>query len=171
MVGRVRLRRALAALRARGRAGTVRMAHAVVVVAWMELALRTLRLPRVCALLGIRPEFAARTVPTGDDAVAAGEGRATTADPGERTPGAPALAPSERALLGEALTVLARSPLPGTCLRRALVAGLALRGHDTALQIGVHKSGGTVSAHAWLIVDGVNLDPSGSADFTPLVQR
>lgn len=160
------VRRVLAVLRARGLRGTARLASAVVLVGWVELALRSLKLPRVCALLGIRPEFTSGTAaPVTGQTPVTGTGRNPAAVP------TLAASPRERALLGDALTVLARSPLPGTCLRRALVAGLVLRAHDTALQIGVHKSGGTVSAHAWLIVDGVNLDPSGSADFTPLVQR
>ncbi|MFE5334580.1 lasso peptide biosynthesis B2 protein [Isoptericola sp. NPDC056573] len=64
--------------------------------------------------------------------------------------------------------VLRLSPFGSTCLRRALCAGHVLRGRDPRLVVGVAKHDGVVSAHAWLVVDGVNLDPDGSADFLPL---
>lgn len=121
------------------------------IVAGIELGLRTTRLPRLCRILGIRPEF---IVPD------------LTRTPVE--PAAFAPTPAERAALADAATVLARGPFPSTCLRRALAAGWVLRRHDPALRLGVAKSGGRVIAHAWLIVDGVNLDPTGAADFSPL---
>jgi hypothetical protein len=49
-----------------------------------------------------------------------------------------------------------------------LTAGWVLRHHGPELRVGVSKSGGEVTAHAWLIVAGINLDPSGAAQFTQL---
>lgn len=56
--------------------------------------------------------------------------------------------------------VLRHSPFSDTCLRRALVLGQRIRRLDPALVIGVrHDDSGTLTAHAWLVVAGVALDP------------
>ncbi len=61
-----------------------------------------------------------------------------------------------------------RWPFGDTCLRRALVLGQRLRRLDPVLVIGVrHDDGGRLAAHAWLVVDGVALDPL-AAQYLPL---
>ena len=52
-----------------------------------------------------------------------------------------------------------------TCLRRSLLAGHLLRRWHPVLRLGVAKVDGIVTAHAWLEINGVNLDPVGSASF------
>lgn len=48
----------------------------------------------------------------------------------------------------------------GTCLRTALVAGNRLRSLHPQLVLGVRRSPDGVAAHAWLVVAGGSLDPS-----------
>jgi len=78
------------------------------------------------------------------------------------------LTESERRRLRAVGHALHRSPFGSTCLRRALCAGNVLRRRRPRLVVGVAKHDGAVSAHAWIVVGGVNLDPDGSADFRPL---
>ncbi|MGH3974362.1 MAG: lasso peptide biosynthesis B2 protein [Pseudonocardiaceae bacterium] len=56
--------------------------------------------------------------------------------------------------------VFAHWPFGGTCLRHALVLGYRIRRLDPNLVIGVrHNDSGALTAHAWLVVSGVALDP------------
>ncbi|SKC37330.1 lasso peptide biosynthesis B2 protein [Krasilnikoviella flava] len=57
----------------------------------------------------------------------------------------------------------------GTCLRSAILAGRVLRDRRPALVLGVAKAGGVVRAHAWLRVDGRDLDLDRGTGFRPLV--
>lgn len=126
----------------------------------LEVGVRALRLPRLCALLGIR------LTPVGTGSAAPASGAVSAS--GEFSD--LALSSREQAALRSADTVLRRGPFQDTCLRRALCAGWILRRHQPELWIGVKKAGGTVSAHAWLVVDGLHLDPAGPAAFAALVK-
>ena len=54
-------------------------------------------------------------------------------------------------------------PFDGTCLRRALVLGHRIRRLHPTLVIGVrHDDAGLLTAHAWLVVSGIALDPLAS---------
>jgi len=122
-----------------GAAGTVVVAEAL---------LRTTRLPRTARVMG-----------------------APLASAQEASSAAVAALPltaTEARRLRAVGRVLRLSPFGSTCLRRALCAGHVLRRRHPRLVVGVAKRDGVVSAHAWLVVDGVNLDPDGSADFLPL---
>ncbi|MGH7820830.1 MAG: lasso peptide biosynthesis B2 protein [Candidatus Binatia bacterium] len=48
-------------------------------------------------------------------------------------------------------------PLQGGCLRRSLLLGSGLKSRQPVLHIGVARSGGSVEAHAWLDVGGIEL--------------
>jgi len=113
-----------------------------------EALLRTTRLPTMARLMGT--PLASR-----DEAASAVAGTLT-------------LSATEARRLRAVGRVLRRSPFGSTCLRRALCAGHALRRRGPRLVVGVAKRDGVVAAHAWLVVDGVNLDPDGSVDFLPL---
>ncbi|MFI2103221.1 lasso peptide biosynthesis B2 protein [Isoptericola sp. NPDC019693] len=56
----------------------------------------------------------------------------------------------------------------GTCLRSAILAGRVLRHRRPELVLGVAKTSGVVRAHAWLRVDGRDLDLDRGAGFRPL---
>jgi hypothetical protein len=141
------------ALRRRGWRGSVDLARAAVLITVVEVGLRTLRLPQLCALLRVRFDLAVAGVRTENL-----DERGAVLVPSR----------SEAAGLRAVRTVLTRGPVPSTCLRRALTAGWVLRRHDPELRVGVSKNAGEVTAHAWLIVAGANLDPSGAAQFTEL---
>ncbi|MCA5892871.1 lasso peptide biosynthesis B2 protein [Isoptericola sp. NEAU-Y5] len=79
-----------------------------------------------------------------------------------------ALTAAERARLGTARRVTRHWPFGDTCLRRSLMTAYHLRDREPELYVGVAKKDGEVTAHAWLVVDGVNLDPTGSAQFQTL---
>jgi transglutaminase superfamily protein len=74
----------------------------------------------------------------------------------------------EAELLDTAWRILRHRPFNGTCLRRALVGGYVLRRHDPWLRIGVAKSSEGVSAHAWVEVAGVSLDPDATLTYEVL---
>ena len=58
-------------------------------------------------------------------------------------------------------------PRRASCLRRALVLGFYVRGARPTMRIGVAKENGTVTAHAWIEVNGrVIGDDTG--DYAPL---
>ncbi|KZM79398.1 hypothetical protein A0J59_09680 [Cellulosimicrobium sp. I38E] len=118
----------------------------VALVACVETGLRTARLPRVARWLG---------VPLAEAGPCAGSG----------TPGATGsepmpleLAPRERAGVRDARRVLSVPGVDGTCLRQALVVGHVLRRRGPRLVLGVAKRDGTVSAHAWVEVQGWVVD-------------
>lgn len=58
--------------------------------------------------------------------------------------------------------VMRHWPLDRTCLRRSLVVGNRLRTLQPVLRIGVCKTDGTFSAHAWVEAGGTALDPAAS---------
>jgi len=78
------------------------------------------------------------------------------------------LSSREREQLDIAWRVLAHRPFNGTCLRRAIVGGYFLRARQPLLRIGVAKSAGIVTAHAWVEVDGIALDPDASERYAVL---
>lgn len=57
--------------------------------------------------------------------------------------------------------VMRRWPFGDTCLRRALVTGSRLGALDPEIMIGIRSAGAPqgIAAHAWLRIDGVDLDP------------
>ncbi len=125
--------------------------EAAAVVTAVEVGLRVLRLPTLARLCGL------------------------VLDPGGLAPGAEArpgplaLPPRTLRRVRAGLAVLARGPFPDTCLRRALVLGWVLRARRPRLLVGVRREDGRLLAHAWVVVDGVDLDPMSSRAYTPLV--
>ncbi|MBA2954241.1 lasso peptide biosynthesis B2 protein [Nocardioides sp. CGMCC 1.13656] len=66
--------------------------------------------------------------------------------------------------------VLQHWPFGDTCLRQALVTGWLLRRLRPSLHLGVAKVDGEVRAHAWLLVDGMAVDPRFAvSSYQPLV--
>lgn len=138
-------------LRARRVIGVVGLARIVVWSVVIEIGLRVASLPRLAQFAGVTLDVRSPAY----------------ADPGRRQ--AVPLTAAERQGVDDARRVLRLGPFADTCLRRALLVGHVLRSHDPALHIGVAKSDGQVAAHAWLVVGGVNLDPTGSARFDAVV--
>lgn len=59
--------------------------------------------------------------------------------------------------------VFAHWPFDSTCLRRALVLGHRIRRLSPILMIGVRNDdSGALTAHAWLVVSGIALDPQAA---------
>jgi len=75
---------------------------------------------------------------------------------------------AEGVRLRVALAVLRRTPVNGTCLRRALVIADVVRDHHPILRVGVAKPAGRVEAHAWVEICGIAIDPMLDRQFTPL---
>jgi hypothetical protein len=121
----------------------VRIACAFAVAAGVEIGLRSLRLPRLCRLLGVPLD--------------------TSATP-EVVAGTVVVPPWAQRRLAATRRALAHSPFGDSCLRVALVGGFMVRQLEPVLKIGVAKQGGDVRAHAWLEIGGLSLDP-GSVDF------
>ena len=122
----------------------LRTAGAFVLAAVVEVGLRTMRLPRLSALLGVPLDTA-------------------PAQQGTRTE--PVIVPRwARRRLRAARRALKHWPFGDSCLRVALVGGFLVRRLDPALRIGVARHDGAVKAHAWLEIEGLSLDP-GSIDF------
>ncbi|WP_279070503.1 lasso peptide biosynthesis B2 protein [Microbacterium lacticum] len=71
----------------------------------------------------------------------------------------------ESVALDLALRTLAVGPFNSTCLRRALVIGDILRDRSPLLRVGVAKTAGEVTAHAWVEIDGVALDPMADREY------
>lgn len=68
-------------------------------------------------------------------------------------------------------SVLARWPSKSRCLVGALAVGLLLRDRKPTLFIGVRRRGSTVTAHAWLDVEGARVPvtlPDDAFDFVLL---
>lgn len=137
------------------RSPTVRwLLPAVLVSVFVELALRTMTLPRLSSMLGVPLQLGPDTrkeLPR-----SAPVGRLDTRDV---------------ARYRAARRVLRMWPGAnnGVCLRLALVAGCLLRRRRPTLHLGVAHVDGHTVAHAWLTVDGVVLDPTAQ-QYTPLVQ-
>lgn len=65
--------------------------------------------------------------------------------------------------------VFRRTPLPSTCLRRALLTAWALRSLDPVVVIGVKVDGDRFEAHSWVRIGDVVIDPPNvSSEFAPL---
>jgi hypothetical protein len=123
----------------------------------VELGIRALRLPTVARWARV-PLGGSEGVPA-DDAL-------------EVLP--VLLSDADRRRLRVATLVMRHWPFDEKCLRMALVCGYRIRRLGPRLVIGVALVDGEVKAHAWLTVDGVSLDPSGSATFlslTPIPRR
>jgi len=121
------------------------VARVALTAALVELGVRTLPLPTVTRLAGVRP--------------ASGPGR-----PGDAWP---LLTARERDRCRLALRVVAAPPFSATCLRRSLLLGHLLRRRRPTLQVGVAKDAGRVAAHAWIEIDGLSLDAE-SVGYVPL---
>lgn len=133
-------------IRGVGPADVARTAAAFLLALVVEIGLRTLRLPRLSALLG---------VPLATSA---------PADP----PAEPVIVPRwARRRLTATRRALKYWPFGDSCLRVALVGGFLVRRLDPVLRIGVAKHEGEIKAHAWLEIGGLSLDPA-SADFVPV---
>lgn len=119
---------------------------AAVLVA-VEIGLRRTDLRRLAA---------ACRVPLDDGEGAEGEDRA--GDVEEPLPSdLSELTPAERRWIRATDWVLARWVLPGTCLRRALLTGVALRRRHPVLRLGLTADG--VTAHAWVEAGHRAYDP------------
>lgn len=137
------------------RSPTVRwLLPAVLVSVFVELALRTMTLPRLSSMLGVPLQLGP--------------------DTRKELPGSASawrLDPRDAARYQAASRVL-RIRLGannGVCLRLALVAGCLLRRRRPKLHLGVAHVDGHTVAHAWLTIDGIVLDPTAQ-QYTPLVQ-
>jgi hypothetical protein len=112
----------------------------VAVALFVEVGLRTLKLPRLAGMLGVRLDLESARPPRGFAPVVPtwGSQSATRVD-----------------------RVMKGWPGGGTCLRRCLVLGQRLRGLDPVLRIGVQREAdGSLVAHSWLEIDGESLDPT-----------
>lgn len=123
------------------------LAAALALAPVVELGLRVARLPRLAALLGVRLDLDARPVES-----------------------ATRLLPDRyQARLRAVRRVVRHWPFGDTCLRHALLAGVLIRRLGPVLQVGVARREGEVRAHAWLLVDGVVVDPWFAVDsYLPL---
>ncbi len=128
---------------------------------WADLAVATVRAARV--------EQALRR---GDVEQAARIGGVRVVMDGDAAPTATlddaGLTPREREKLDTAWRLLRQPPFNSTCLRRAIVGGSFLAGRAPILRIGVAKTDGIVTAHAWIEVNGVGLDPDGADRYAVL---
>jgi Transglutaminase-like superfamily len=114
----------------------------------VEAGLRTMQLPTLARRLG---------VPLDEH------------PPDEAQPPRPIpLPPDELRRLQLSAAVMRRWPFDEKCLRMSLACGHRIRSHRPSLVVGVALAGGELKAHAWLTVDGVSLDPSGSSTFSSL---
>ena len=127
----------------------VRATRTAALAGLVEVGLRTVPLPRLARLLGVRLALDGAVGRVGDLSLVR-------------------LSHSEAERLDITWRVLRHRPFNGTCLRRALLGAHALRHRDHAVRIGVQKVGGQVKAHAWLEVDGIVMDPDGIESFRSL---
>lgn len=122
----------------------------VVLAAVSEAALRVLTLPQAGRVFGVRFE----------------DGTDVPLPPEYSTP--TTLPPWAVQRLAVVRAVMRHWPVDGVCLRESLVAGQRLRRLDPVLKVGVKRTPDGVTAHAWLQVGGVDLDPS-AVEFGELV--
>ena len=116
---------------------------ALVMTCAVEVALRTLPLPRTARLFGAPLR---------------------TTDPATPLPERPArLGAHGRRQARAVQRVLRHWPFGDTCLRHALVAGHRLRRFDPELVVGVAKIDGEIRAHAWLEFASGRYDPLRAA--------
>jgi Transglutaminase-like superfamily len=121
------------------------LATAVVI----EVGLRSMRLPALARLVH---------VPLGEEPPAA-----------SRTADALQLPPDAVRRLRTSAAIMRHWPFDEKCLRRSLVCGRAIRKLHPRLILGVVVVDNEVKAHAWLSIDGVSLDPWGSASYLGLL--
>lgn len=116
----------------------------------VELGLRTMTLPRLARTLGVALETA--------------QYQPARPSPLRR------LGTRDAARYRAARRVLRLWPGGGenTCLRLALVAGFLLRQRRPTLHLGVAHRDGRTTAHAWIVVDGMVVDPL-AGQFRPLM--
>lgn len=124
--------------------GLLRAARSVSVYLVAETGLRTVGLRRTAALLGLRLGGAPGTTPR------------TAFDTAQLTS-------RELRALRIDRRVLRLRWVNGTCLRTALLLGRTLRSRDPQIVLGVRRDGAEIRAHAWLRIDGADLDPEGAA--------
>lgn len=137
------------------------LARVALTAAVIELAVRVLPLPTVARAAGV-PLAAGHSRGTAPAALAAPDGDAAP-DAAPDADGWARLTDRDRARGELALRAVEHRPFRATCLRRSLLLGHLLRHHHPALRLGVKKTDGVVSAHAWVEVDGVSLDPDAAA--------
>ena len=144
---------------ARGAVDTVRRARQAN-LSWRD----AVEVASACAVLA-RIEWSLRHEPLLRTAARSHVTLSPDAAPGR--PGRPSLPvwAKRRGELG--LAVLRRGPVPDTCLRRALLLGHRWAVLSPTLVIGVRETEGHIAAHAWLRIDGIDLDPT-APDFAVL---
>jgi hypothetical protein len=114
--------------------------HVVLVMTFVELLVRQVRLERLVTLLGFRVDF-------------------TPAQVGARKLPLRELPVRARRQVRCTRRVAGAWPFSnGPCLRRALVLGHLLRSRSPAVRIGIAGSGDSLLAHAWLEVAGRPLE-------------
>lgn len=123
------------------------LVHCLAVALLVEACIRSVELPRLARLVGVPLRLGPNL-----------ESGAAVLSWSER----------ERSRLDLAVRLMRHWPWGNTCLRNALVVGHVVRRRRPRLRVGVALVDGEVHAHAWLEIDGANLDPTGSAEFTPL---
>ena len=131
-----------AALRALGIKGWIGALRITMTLVMIEAGLRTTRISTLAALAGCHLDLAEADARSGGDPCVHDLRYTAT----------------ERRELAVAARVMRHWLFPPTCLRRALIVGHILRRRGPRLRVGVTKSDGVVSAHAWLLVDGAQLD-------------
>ncbi len=114
--------------------------HAVSILVIVELLIRSVPLPRLSRLLGVRVDF-----------------QPARADP-ERLAVRELPPRAERQLRCTRRVADAWPFSRGPCLRRALVGGHLIRDLDPAVRLGVAGTGDSIHAHAWLEIDGRPLE-------------
>lgn len=127
------------------------LARAAATAAVIEIAVRTVPLTRLAVAVGAPVEL--------------GAARDESIDPRI------VLGPADAARLRATRIVMRRWPFGarGPCLREALVAGRLLRHRRPRIALGAGRDARGALAHAWLVVDGVALDPR-AAQWTPLLR-
>jgi hypothetical protein len=120
--------------------------HAMAVLAFVELLIRWVRLPRLAHLLGVRLDFG--PVPANIERLRVDE-----------------LSPRVRRQVRCAARATAFWPIgDGPCLRRSLVIGHLLRRHGAAVRLGVAGAGEAILAHAWVEIDGRPIEDVSAFD-------
>jgi hypothetical protein len=71
-----------------------------------------------------------------------------------------AITPGERRWVNNVGRVVRRWPWDSSCLRQSLLLGWVLRRREPVLMMGVRREGDAILAHAWVRIDGVDLDPT-----------
>jgi hypothetical protein len=72
------------------------------------------------------------------------------------------ITPRERRWVNNVGRVVRRWPWDSSCLRQSLLLGWVLRRREPVLMMGVRREGDAILAHAWVRIDGVDLDPTAA---------